>query len=439
MTRYEKSIETHNLARRYISGGVSSNFRYHTIPVPLCFVRGKDAYLWDTDGNRYIDFVLGNGPAILGHTPKPVLDAVRDTLDKGQAFTSVHPEELALAKRLTEIIPCAEEVRFDVSGTQANQIALRLARAHSKKDTIIKFEGQYHGWADNILVSVGPSLNEAGPYNTPTTVAHSRGQPKNVVENVLVQPFNDLAVISQTLSKQSEHIGAILVEPIACNTGVIEPSPGFLEGLRNLCDKYKIVLIFDEVITGFRASLGGAQQRYGVTPDLAVFAKACAAGFPISIVAGKREIMNGVTDGVIHGGTYNGLTSTVAACAATIATLAANNGALYKKMERQGKTLIDGMNTLGRKHNLPLHAQGIGTIFTTVFTQKRPLTHYRDYKSSDEGLRLRFVEELQHRGVRTTSRGTWFMSSVLTDNDIQETLNTVDAALEALQQKSAKG
>lgn len=432
MERYDKSIATHEEAVRYLSGGVSSNFRYHTMPVPLCFERGEGAYLWDVDGNRYIDYVLGNGPAILGHSPAPVLDAVRDSLGTGQAFTAIHPAELALAKRLTEIIPCAEQVRFDISGTQGAHIALRLARAHTRRETVIKFEGHYHGWADNILASVAPALNAAGPHNSPVTVPHSKGQAGEATDNLLVQPFNDIEVLRKTVADHKDDIAAILLEPIACNTGVIEPLPGFLQQLRELCDEHGIVLIFDEVITGFRAALGGAQERYGVTPDLAVFAKAAAAGFPIAVIAGKRDVMERVTSGVVHGGTYNGLTSGVAACAATVEELARDGGAVYAAMEQRGQRLIDGLNALGRKYHLPLLAQGIGSIFTTVFTPNDALVDYRDYKTSDEQLRLRFVEELQHRGVRTTARGTWFMSTVLSDDDIENTLDAADQALAAI-------
>ncbi|MAG97121.1 MAG: aspartate aminotransferase family protein, partial [Rhodospirillaceae bacterium] len=242
----------------------------------------------------------------------------------------------------------------------------------------------------------------------------------------------DLALLEQTVADRAADLAAIIIEPITCNTGVIEPRPGYLEGLRRLCDKNGIVLIFDEVITGFRAALGGAQARYGVTPDLAVFAKAAAAGFPISIVAGRRDIMEGVTSGVLHGGTYNGLTSTVAACAATVEQLAQDGGAPLKKMEARGRDLMEGLNTLGRKHGLALHAQGIGTVFSTVFTGSPPLNDYRDYKASDETLRLEFVEELQNRDVRTTTRGTWFVSSELSDEDVRTTLEAADDALAVL-------
>ena len=430
MGRYEKSRIIHEEARHYLPGGVSSNFRYQT--TPLCFERGEGSYLWDVDGNRYIDYVLGNGPAILGHTPKPVLDAVRATLNDGQAFTAVHPGELALAKRLTEIIPCAEQVRFDVTGTQGDQIAMRLARAHTGRDKVIKFEGQYHGWADNILMSVHPALNEAGPHDNPVTMTESRGQPDNLRGNVIAQPFNDIEVLSETVVRNADVIAAIVMEPIACNTGVVEPASGYLQAVRELCDAHGIVLIFDEVITDFRVALGGAQQRYGVTPDLAVFAKAAAAGFAMCIVAGSRKIMEGMLDGVVHGGTYNGLTSSVAACAAAVEELARDDGLAYREMTKRGERLIGGLNELGRQHGLPLHAQGIGAIFCTVFTDSPPLSNYRDYKASDEVMRLRFVEELQHRGIRTTDRGTWFLSSVLSDDDVTTTLEAADDALSVM-------
>ncbi len=432
MGRYDTSIALQKEALRFLAGGVSSNFRYHTMPVPLCFERGEGPYLWDADGNRYVDYVLGNGPAILGHSPAGVLDAVRRSLDLGQAYTALHRGELDLAKRLTEIIPCADLVRFDISGTQADQIALRLARAHTDRSKVIKFEGQYHGWADNILASVAPALNEAGPREHPTTVLHSRGQLPNAADNLIVQPFNDLGILETTLAEQADDIAAIVLEPINCNSGVIEPVPGYLEGLRTLCDRYGVVLIFDEVITGFRVGLGGAQERYGVTPDLAVFAKAAAAGFAISIVAGRRDIMEGVMSGVVHGGTYNGITSSVAACSATIDELERDDGAAYRRMEDMGGRLIVGLNEIGQRRGLPLRAQGVGPIFTAVFTDNGPMTEYRDYKSSDEPTRLRFVEELQNRGVRTTARGTWFMSAAHGEEEIDFTLDAADQAAAAL-------
>ena len=432
MGRYDTSIAQYERAKKVLAGGVSSNFRYHVLPVPLGIERGEGAYIWDADGNRYIDYVLGNGPAFLGHTPEAVLDAVRATLGRGQAFTTVHKAEIELAERIVEVVPCAERVRFDVSGTQVDQIAMRLARAHTGRTKVLKFEGNYHGWADNIFASVAPALNEAGSYDQPTVIAQSKGQPENIRANLIVRPFNDVEVLSATLSEHGKEIAAIVLEPIMCNSGVIEPKPGYLQAMRKMCDEHGIILIFDEVITGFRVALGGAQQRYGVTPDLAVFAKACAAGFPMAIIAGKAAVMEEVLAGVVHGGTYNGLTSTVAACRASIETLAANGGAIYDKIEKQGQRLMEGIREIAKRRQVPLHTQGVGQIFTTVFTENGPLTHYRDFKATDEQMRLKFVQGMQDRGVRVTSRGTWFMSAVLSDEDITQSLEVADASAAAL-------
>ena len=432
MTRYESSVRRYETAKTVLAGGVSSNFRYHSLPAPLAIDRGDGPHVWDADGNHYIDYVLGNGPAFLGHSPAVVLDAVRESLEGGQAFTSVHQAEVDLARRLVEIIPCAERVRFDVSGTQAGHIALRLARAHTGRQKVVKFEGHYHGWADNIFLSMNPTLTEAGPADSPAVLTMSDGQADSVRGDALVATYNDLERLTAMVEPQADQIAAIVLEPVPCNTGVIEPLPGYLEGVRELCDRTGIVLVFDEVITGFRAALGGAQERYGVTPDLAIFAKAVASGFPMSVIAGRADIMDGVTRGVVHGGTYNAITSTVAACRATVEALADNGGAIYQAIERRGRRLIDGLAEIGRRYDVPLHAQGLGTVFTTVFADSTPLVDYRDYHASDEALRLRFVQALQDGGVRTTARGTWFMSAAHTDDDIEETLRAADVAAASL-------
>ena len=432
MPRYDTSIARYEDAKEVLAGGVSSNFRYHTAPVPLAIERGEGAYVWDADGNRYVDFVLGNGPAFLGHNPAPVLDAVRATLEHGQAFTSVHQAEIKLARHLTEVIPCAERVRFDVSGTLAAQVAIRLARAHTGRAKVLKFEGHYHGWADNLFASMTPALNELGPREHHAPVIQSLGQPASAVEELLVLPCNDLETLSRTVAAHGDDIAAIVLEPIACNTGVIEPAPGYLQGLRALCDAHGIVLIFDEVITGFRVALGGAQARYGVVPDIAVFAKAAAAGFALSVVAGRRDIMQGVTSGVVHGGTYNAITSSIAACQASVDELGRDDGAIFQRVAETGERLIDGLNEIGRRRGLSLHSQGVGQVLTSVFTESPPLIDYRGYKASDETMRVKFVKGLQDRGVRTTVRGTWFMSSVHSDADIDFTLDAADAAAAAL-------
>ena len=273
-----------------------------------------------------------------------------------------------------------------------------------------------------------PTLTEAGSEDEPAVLTMSEGQADSVLGDALVASYNDLDRLTALVERNAEDIAAIVLEPVPCNTGVIEPRPGYLEGVRELCDRHGIVLIFDEVITGFRVALGGAQARFGVTPDLAIFAKAVASGFPMSVIAGRADIMDGVMDGVIHGGTYNAITSTVAACRATVDALADGGDELYGAMERRSRRLVDGFNEIGRRHGLPLHSQGVGAVLTTVFTDSPPLFNYRDYKASDEAMRLEFVQALQDAGVRTTARGTWFMSAVHTDEDIEETLSAADLA-----------
>ena len=429
MVGYAASIARYDTARQVLAGGVSSNFRYHDLPVPLTFARGQGPWLWDVDGNRYIDFVIGNGAAFLGHSPEAVIAAVAASLERGQTFASLHDEEVALARRLVEIVPCAERVRLEVTGTQAVLAALRLARAHSGRDVVMKFEGHYHGWADSVFASVAPPLNRAGPHTRPEVLTGSAGQPASSCQDLLAVPYNDLAAVEAAIARQGGDIAALLLEPVACNCGVIEPLPGFLQGLRRLCDDHGIVLIFDEVITGFRLAPGGAQERYGVTPDLAVFAKALGAGFPVAAVAGRADIMDGVLAGAVHGGTYNGTTAAVAAGRAVLAALA--GGEACARAERDGTRLMAGLRDIAARRGLPLCVQGPGAVFSTTFTE-RALLNYRDYRGDDDALRARFVQALQDRGVRITARGTWFVPAVLTPDDIACALEAADAAAATL-------
>ena len=297
---YSNSTSLYEQAKEHLGGGVSSNFRYAGYgesPVPLFYAKGSGSRLTDVDGNVYIDYALANGPAILGHAPPPVLEAVSRTLAMGQLFAGQHELELELARRITGIVPCAELVRFASSGSEAVQAALRLARAHTGRRKIVKFEGHYHGWLDNIFMSVAPSPNEAGPALAPVPVSHTPGQPESVLGDVLVLPWNDIDVFAEALRTHRDEIAGVIMEPILCNTGALRPRPGYLEGVRELTAEHGAVLIFDEVITGFRVGLQGAQGLLGVTPDLAVFAKALAAGFPLAAVVGRREVMERVEAG----------------------------------------------------------------------------------------------------------------------------------------------
>jgi hypothetical protein len=271
---YARSIALHEEAQEALAGGVNSNFRLGSHPVPLFFTRGAGAHLWDVDGNEYIDYVLGMGPNILGHAPPDVVEAVAETLSRGNLFAGQHEDEVALARLVQQTVPCAELVRFGLSGSEMDQAAIRLARAATGRKKIVKFEGHYHGWFDTVLVSTAPPLAEAGPEEAPSPHFPSAGQSRAAAADIAILPWNNLDILTHYVEAHADEIAGILMEPILINTCVIVPRPGYLEGVRALCDRHGIVLIFDEVITGFRVALGGAQARLGVTPDLAVFAKA---------------------------------------------------------------------------------------------------------------------------------------------------------------------
>ena len=288
--RYAASTAAFERANQSLAGGVSSNFRAGGDPVPLFFDHAAGAHLVDVDGNDYVDYVLGMGPGILGHAPgagrprRPGPGRSRASCSPGRPIA-----EIELAERFTRAVACAERVRFGSSGTEMVQAALRLARAATGREVIAKFEGHYHGWLDPVLASVQPPIEDAGPADAPTPHLPSRGQPASTVDQVVVLPWNDRDALQRVLGGPGrERIAALILEPILCNTGVIPPEPGFLEAVRSLTAANGTVLIFDEVITGFRVGYGGAQEVTGVTPDLAVFAKAMGSGFPIAALAGRR-------------------------------------------------------------------------------------------------------------------------------------------------------
>ena len=433
---YSKSESLYERAREHLGGGVSSNFRYGGYgesPVPLFYSGGSGSRLGDVDGNTYIDYVLANGPIILGHAPAPVLDAVRRTLSMGQLFAGQHELELELARRLTEIVPCAELVRFASSGSEAVQAALRLARAHTGRRRIVKFEGHYHGWLDNIFMSVAPSLNEAGPAEAPVAVSHSPGQAESALGDVCVLPWNDLDRLAEAMRAQGDEIAGVIMEPILYNTGAILPLPGYLEGVRELCAANGSVLIFDEVITGFRVGLRGAQGLLGVTPDLAVFAKAIAAGFPLAAIAGRREVMERVAPGgVMHGGTYNANVMSIAAGLATVEELARDDGRAYRDMRRRGERLMEALPEIARRHGEAVHVSGVGPGFHLNFGGEPPINDYRAYTRTDAARRDRFNAKLHGEGVRATARGTWFLSTAHSDQDVDASLEAAERAFSGL-------
>ncbi|MEZ5783987.1 MAG: aminotransferase class III-fold pyridoxal phosphate-dependent enzyme [Rhizobiaceae bacterium] len=406
---------------RWLAGGVSSNFRLNISPTPLVIERGEGPYLYDVDGNRLIDYYLGMGPMILGHNPQALSDAVRTQMEHGILFAGQTAIEVEAARLVCEMVPSAERMRFNSSGSEADQAALRLARAATGRDKIIKFEGHYHGWFDNILWSTAPGLDVAGPHDAPNPVPGSKGQPAGSVDGLVVLPWNDLDVVEKRLA--GGDVAAIIMEAAMCNAGAVHPAPGYLEGVRAACDKYGTVLIFDEVITGFRLAPGGAQERFGVTPDLSTFGKAIANGFPVAAIVGRADLMDMFsTGGVVHGGTYN---AQPIAMAATVATLKALQPSLFADIEVTGGRLMSGMREIFAKAGVKAVVEGFPQVFHVAFGLDQPAKDYRDLAKMDRKTYVAFTSALLQRGVRALERGAWFMSITHTEEVVDETLNAV--------------
>lgn len=432
MSRYQKSKELHDRACRVLAGGVSSEFRKFNAPHPLFYTYGAGSRIVDVDGNEYLDFTLSQGPLILGHSHPHVLERVVDASDDGQLFAGQHLLELELAERLQRLIPCAELIRFSLSGSEADHAALRLARAITGREKFLRFEGHYHGWLDNVAVGVGgASLEALGPREHPTPVRWSQGLPADIEDQSLLLPWNDLSLVERVVAERAAEIAAIITEPVMCNSGCIPPEPGFLEGLRAVCDRHGIVLIFDEVITGFRLGLGGAQQQFGITPDLAIFGKAMASGYPISVLAGKRAMMQPIAEGkVIHAGTMNSGQPSVAAALATLDVL--EREAVHSRLYELGKSLMEGLRKAAERAGRRWLVQGPGPMFHVGFTPLEKVCDFRDTLSYDKALYASFVAGMQDRGIRLIGRGLWYISAAHSPHDIEHCVQTAEEVLKTL-------
>jgi glutamate-1-semialdehyde 2,1-aminomutase len=409
-------------------GGVSSDIRLSG--PALVFSRGEGACIYDVDGNRYVDYVLGMGPLVLGHNPAAVVEAVREQAGRGLIYGGQNEFEAQVAEQIAAVVPCAEQMRFSTVGSEATHAAARLARGFTGRQQILKFEGHYHGWLDSILYSTAVVPDRAGPGERPETVPMTGGMAASAAGDVVVAPWNDLQALTAIMEANRGAIAGVIMEPVMCNTGCISPLPGYLEGVQKLCRQHGTVLIFDEVITGFRMDLGGAQRALGVTPDLATFGKAVAAGLPLSVVAGRAEIMDLITQRkVMHAGTFNSNPLVMAGASSALATLAADGGAAYDQMRRAGRTLAAGMEALGRKYSVPLRAVGPGPMLQVYFSAPEEVRNARDVAASDSAARDRFIAALLDHGVRLTARGLIFLSTQHGEGEIGETLEAVEAVL----------
>ena len=426
-------------AKGSLALGVSSSMRANALPHPIYVDHGLGPRFWDVDGNEYIDHCLGWGPLILGHAHPHLNQAITAQLSLGYTYGAQCELEVLVAERICELIPCAELVLFSNTGTEAVQSALRIARAATGRKKIIKFEGHYHGWCDNILVSYSPAIAEAGNADRPNVVPASKGQAGSAYADTIVLPWNDKRALEKYLTEFGDEVAAILTEPILCNNGCRFPIPGYLEALRRLADQYEAVLIFDKVITGFRVNIGGAQSLFGVTPDLAIFGKAIGGGFTFSVIAGKESVIREVVErNVVHAGTFNGNPIVLAAALTTIETIAADGGAVLERAKEFGERTMSLMRTLARRCGIRIKVEGHGTVFRPIFEPEGPLRNYRDFALSNKRANQALVVELFNRGLYCVPDGRWYVSVVHGEAEQQQTEEILSEAFKALASSNFK-
>lgn len=408
------SSELAKKARTRLPGGVNSNVRLQG--PPIFFERGRGAWLWDVDGNDYVDYLLGQGPAFLGHAPRFILDQVEEACRNGMVFGAQNPHEVEAADRLCTMLGWPEMVRFGSSGTEMVQAALRLARAATGRKRFVRFEGHYHGWLDNMLVS-----ESHGPA--------SAGQPPEALEHTVVLPWNDLEAVASAL--EAEDVAAVLMEPMMLNSGAIEPRQGYLSGVREICDERGTVLIFDEIITGFRIGPGGAAERFGVTPDLATYGKALAGSWPVGALVGPASMMERFGTGEVnHSGTFNANVMGMAAVVASLRRLSEEPP--YKQLEEVGSRLMEGLGDISHSVGAPLRIQGLPMAFHASFGEDVEVRDYNDLKRLDTDRYGKLVDRLIEHGVWLAGRGVWYVSAAHGDKEIDVTLERAEAAFQAL-------
>lgn len=424
--RTKGSQERYARAQKCLAGGVSSGLRRNARPYPLYFSEGKGSQVTDVDGNKYLDYGLAWGPLMLGHSPAPVVEAVKAQVEKGLTYGAQHDLEIAVSELLSQIIPCADQVCYANSGTEIVQVVLRLARAATGRKKYLKFEGHYHGWDDSVLVSIHPTQEEIeSAKGAPISVGAGQ-RPHN---DVLVAEWNNPASVQRLFSAHANEISAVICEPVLCNSGCIPPEPGFLEFLRSITREHQSLLIFDEVITGFRLHLAGAQGLYGVTPDLATYAKAIGSGVAVSALAGKAEFMNLIATGkVIHAGTLNGNPIALTAVNATLRTLANDNGARYEELKARSDRLRVGLETLLRGKGQQVVTTGHGAVFQLSFMEK-PARNYRETMVADKSLYSDLALALLDEGILVLPDGRWYVSFAHSDEDIEATLRAAQRAV----------
>jgi glutamate-1-semialdehyde 2,1-aminomutase len=419
----EKSESLFQTAQRYLPGGVNSPVRAFkgVGGTPRFISKGDGPYIFDADGNKYIDYVASWGPMITGHSHPRVNAAVKKAIDKGTSYGAPTEEEVRLARMVVEAVPSVEMVRFVNSGTEAVMSALRLARAYTKRDKIIKFEGCYHGHADMLLVQAGSGVTTLGLPDSP-------GVPNAVVQDTLVAEYNSLDEVVSLFEKYSGQIAAVVVEPIAGNMGVVLPAQGFLQGLREVTEEHGALLIFDEIITGFRVAYGGAQQLFDIKPDITTLGKIIGGGFPVGAYGGRKEIMEMIAPlgPVYQAGTLSGNPVAMTAGIAVLDFL--QESGTYSKLDRTAKMLADGIKEIAAKRGVEIFQTRAGSMMGMFFTGET-VTNYTTAKTSDTKRYAKYFHSNLERGsyFAPSQFEATFVSLVHNDEHIAETLTAIEA------------
>ena len=439
--RRTKSREWFTRAQESLVEGVNSPSRGRSVFSlgPVVLERGVGAHVWDVDWNEYIDFMMAFGALIQGHAHPAIVDAASQAISEGSHFAACTPAEVEAAERVCRMVPTAERVRFTNTGSEATMLALRLARAHTGRTKFLKFEGQYHGWYDAYLLNAhAHPAAELGPAGAPARIPDSAGIPESTFADVVLAPWNDVEALERVFREHGTELAAAITEPVMANLGCIPPRPGYLERLRALTQESGALLIFDEVVTGFRYAPGGCQEHFGIRPDISTFGKAMGAGFPVGAVAGPRAILDRLEwrEGmVLHYGTFNGHRLTMKVVATNLDLLSAYEGAAYKRLHELGDAAIAGLRDVFRRRKIPAIVQGFGPMFQIYFTERPAIHDYRDYCAHVDTRKYSyFVHLLLERGIyMTPSNGLhWIVSTAHKPADVDHLLVVADDACATL-------
>jgi glutamate-1-semialdehyde 2,1-aminomutase len=427
-----KSQNLFERAQRSIPGGVNSPVRaFKSVGgTPIFLKKAKGAYLYDADGNEYIDYINSWGPMILGHAYEPVVKAIQEKASDSTSFGAPTELEIEVAELIKSMVPNVDLIRMVSSGTEACMSAIRLARGYTGRNKIVKFEGCYHGHADSFLVKAGSGV---ATFNIQTVPGVTAG----VASDTLTAPYNDLNAVKKLVAENKEQIAAIIIEPVAGNMGCILPQPGFLKGLRKICTEEKIVFIFDEVMTGFRLALGGAQERLEIDADLVTYGKVIGAGMPVGAFGGKKEIMQHIAPlgNVYQAGTLSGNPLAMIAGYTLLKELK-ENVSIYRQLEEKGQYLEDGLRKVFEKAGIPFVINHLGSMISVHFSEK-PVIDFATASSANNALFSKFFHAMLDRGVYLppSAYESWFLSNALTKEDLNNTIKAAEESLSELMQK----